>query len=325
MNRNEILLLLKKSMPEYVSGEEICKGIGVSRTAVWKHVKSLQEDGYGIDAVPRRGYRLISVPDRLYPDEIKEGLNTGFVGRTVYYYESVESTNREARKLAAGGAPHGTLVVSEEQVGGKGRMGRGWFSPRGMGIWCSLVLRPEINPGEAPPVTMLTAVAAARAVEIVSGITPGIKWPNDLLVEGKKICGILTELSAEMESVNFLVVGTGINVNTPGEIFPEEIKGIAASLFQINNQPVSRLELTRQYLREFEHLYLTWMFRGFGPVLDEWKKRCVSLNRPVRVSAFREVWDGWAEDVDDSGALIMRMPDGSLKSFVAGEVSLREV
>lgn len=195
MKKTEILLLLKKSMPEYVSGEEICKGIGVSRTAVWKHIKSLQEDGYGIDAVPRWGYRLFAVPDRLYPDEIRQGLNTEFVGKTVYYYDSVESTNREARKLAAGGAPDGALVVAEEQVGGRGRMGRGWFSPRGMGIWCSLVLRPEINPGEAPPITMLTAVAVARAVEKVSGISPGIKWPNDLLVEGKKYAASLQSLT----------------------------------------------------------------------------------------------------------------------------------
>ncbi|MFZ5646141.1 MAG: biotin--[acetyl-CoA-carboxylase] ligase [Bacillota bacterium] len=323
MKKTEILLLLKKSMPEYVSGEEICKKIGVSRTAVWKHVKALREEGYGIDAVPRWGYRLLDIPDRLYPDEIRQGLNTEFIGKTVYYNDTVESTNREARHLAANGAPGGTLAVAEEQVGGKGRMGRGWFSPRGMGIWCSLVLRPEINPGEAPPVTMLTAVAVARAVEKVSGISPGIKWPNDLLVEGKKICGILTELNAEMERINFLVVGTGINVNIPGESFPEELKDIATSLYHIKKEPVSRLELLRQYLMEFEYFYREWMTRGFGPVLEEWKKRCVSLNRPVRVSTYKETWDGWAEDVDHSGALVMRMPDGTMKSFVAGEVSLR--
>ncbi|MFZ5633943.1 MAG: biotin--[acetyl-CoA-carboxylase] ligase [Bacillota bacterium] len=322
MKKADILGLLKKQGPEFISGEEICRKLGVSRTAVWKHVRALREEGYIIDALPRSGYRLVRIPDRLYPEEIMSGLDTEIIGRTVYYYGSVGSTNREARILASGGAPDGALVVAEEQTGGRGRLGRGWFSPRGLGIWCSLVLCPGIQPAEAPPVTMLTAVAVASAIEKVAGIKPGIKWPNDLQVGGKKLCGILTEMDAELERVNFLVVGMGINVNIPQESFPEELKEIATSLYLAGGKPVSRQELLKQLLREFEACYRVWLKSGFGPVLEEWKKRCVTLDCPVRLSTARDSWEGWAEDVDGDGALILRLPDGSRQRFMAGEVSL---
>ncbi|MHB8916929.1 MAG: biotin--[acetyl-CoA-carboxylase] ligase [Desulfocucumaceae bacterium] len=324
MKKIEVLNLLKQNGPGFVSGEEICRGLGVSRTAVWKHMRALKEEGYGIEAVPRSGYRLVGIPDRLYAHEIVPGLDTDFIGRTVYYYDRIGTTNREARALASGGAPDGALVVAEEQTGGRGRQGKGWFSPRGMGIWCSLVLRPDINPGEAPPVTMLAAVAVAAAVEKVAGLRPGIKWPNDILLEGKKLCGILTEMDAEMEKVNFLVLGMGINVNTPPEDFPEELRDIATSIRSAAKGPVSRKQLLRQILSEFERLYRVWLRTGFGPVLEEWKKRCVTLNCPVRISGPRESWEGWAEDVDSNGALILRMADGSRQRFMAGEVSLRK-
>ncbi|MCL6610495.1 MAG: biotin--[acetyl-CoA-carboxylase] ligase [Peptococcaceae bacterium] len=318
-----MLAFLKEYQPNFVSGEEICRKMGVSRTAVWKHIRALQGEGYLIDAVPRCGYRLVGIPDRLYGQEIAHGLDTEFLGRTVYYYDSIDSTNREARSLASGGAPHGTLVVAEEQTGGKGRQGKGWFSPRGTGIWCSLVLRPGIAPAEASPVTLLAAVAAASAMEKTAGVSPGIKWPNDILADGRKICGILTEMSAEMERVNFLVVGTGINVNIPQESFPAEVRDIATSLRAVKGGEVSRAALLRQYLREFEHYYRVWLDTGFEPVLDEWKKRCVTLDRPVLVKSAGESWEGWAEDVDPGGALVLRLKDGSRRRFLAGEVSLR--
>ncbi|MCL6635952.1 MAG: biotin--[acetyl-CoA-carboxylase] ligase [Peptococcaceae bacterium] len=323
LKKASVLALLKEHEPDFVSGEEICRKLGISRTAVWKHIQTLREDGYGIDAMSRSGYRLVTVPDRLYPQEIISRLDTEFIGRTVYYYDIVDSTNREARVLASRGAPDGALVVAEEQTGGRGRLGWGWFSPRSQGIWCSLVLRPGIQPAEAPPVTMLTAVAAASAVEKVTGLKPGIKWPNDLLAEGKKVCGILTEMDAELERVNFLVVGMGLNVNIPPENFPEELRETATSLHLAGNRPVSRLALLSQFLREFETCYRVWLKSGFGPVLQEWKKRCVTLNSAVRVSTARDAWEGWAEDVDVDGALILRLPDGSRQRFMAGEVSLR--
>lgn len=297
--------------------------MGVSRTAVWKHMGTLREEGYQIDAVPRSGYRLVGVPDKLYGKEVTHDLGTQFLGKTVYYYESIDSTNREARVLASGGAPHGSLVLAEEQTGGKGRLGRGWFSPQNMGIWCTLILRPEIAPAEAPPITMLAAVAVAAAVEKVIGIKPGIKWPNDLLMDGKKFCGILTEMNAEMDKVHYLLVGIGINVKTPPDHFPKELKSLATSLCQWTKQTISRLALIRQMLVEFEKFYSVWLQSGFEPVLEEWKKRCVTLDCPVRISTPKESWEGWAEDVKTDGSLVLRFPDGTRQSFMTGEVSLR--
>lgn len=319
--KNYVLGLLRENYPNFISGEEVCKSLGVSRTAVWKHVQTLRAEGYEIDSQPHSGYRLVTVPDRLYPEEIQFGLEAQFLGRNVSYYDKVVSTNPEAKELAGKGAPEGTLVVAEEQTGGRGRLGRGWFSPYAMGIWCSLILRPEVHPTEAPPVTMLAAVALARAIKDSTGVAAGIKWPNDLLLKGKKICGILTEMSAEMDRVNYLVVGMGINVNTLE--FPEELKEIATSLRAEAGTFFSRRLLLQKMLLEFENLYKLWLAEGFKPVLEEWKERCVTLNCPVRMTSARETLEGWAEDVDDTGALLLRLPDGSLKQILAGEVSLR--
>ncbi|KJS15399.1 MAG: biotin [Peptococcaceae bacterium BRH_c4b] len=316
-----VLKLLRENYPDYTSGEEICKNLGVSRTAIWKHVQALRAKGYDIESQTKSGYRLLAVPDRLYPEEIYSGLETVTLGRNIYYLDSTSSTNHVARELAAGGAPEGTLVVAEAQAGGRGRMSRGWYSPHALDVLCSLILRPELPPAEAPPVTMLAAVALARAVKDISGIKAGIKWPNDLLVNGKKLCGILSEMNAEMERVNFLVVGMGVNVNT--ERFPEELSEIATSLKIESGAFVSRRLLLQKMLYQFEQLYGLWLARGFKPVLAEWKENCVTLNCPVRVISARETLEGWAEDVDDTGALLLRLPDGSLKQLLAGDVSLR--
>ncbi|NTW05163.1 MAG: biotin--[acetyl-CoA-carboxylase] ligase, partial [Peptococcaceae bacterium] len=213
LKKDLILELLRTSAGEFLSGEKISKKIGISRTAVWKHITALRQEGYSIEAMPKIGYRLLDIPDRLYPEEIRDNLTTVSLGRNIYYFKTVQSTNQEARRLAQEGVPHGALIIAEEQTGGKGRFGRVWFSPKTLGIWASLVLRPEISPENAPPVTMLAAVAVAVAVENITGIALGIKWPNDLLYENKKACGILTEMNGEMDKVNFLILGLGINVN----------------------------------------------------------------------------------------------------------------
>ena len=315
--------LLKGQQPEFVSGELICKNFGVSRTAVWKHVQTLRTEGYEIMSRPRAGYRLASVPDRLYPQEILSGLKTEFMGRRIYYFAQVPSTNAVARELVPAGAPDGALAVAEEQTGGRGRLGRGWFSPPGKGVWCSLILYPPVNPAAAPPLTMLTAVAVARAVRRVAGLTPGIKWPNDLLLGGKKFCGILTEMSAEMERINYIIIGAGINVNLNQEDFPGEIANVATSLKAYAGRTVSRVELLQAYLQEMEVLYRIWLKEGFAPVLKLWKELCVTLQRPVRVSGLKESVEGWAEDVDEEGSLILRLADQTIRRLTAGEVSLR--
>jgi len=321
--KESILRLLKEHRPEYVSGEDICRSLEVTRTAVWKHIQALREDGYEIEARPRAGYLLVCVPDRLYAEEIRDGLGTEFIGRHVYYCSSVSSTNDVAIELAQKGVPDGSLVVAEEQTGGRGRLSREWYSPRYKGIWFSLVLYPSVTPAEAPRVTMVTAVALALAVRKVTGVPVGIKWPNDLLVKGKKFCGILTELGAELDKINYLVMGAGINVNQDPADFPQELRDIATSLKIEAGAEIARVGLLQSLLAEFEYWYRLWLEQGFGNVLKKWKELSVSLNCPVRIHTLNKTWDGWAEDVDEEGALLLRLPDGKLQRLLAGDVSLR--
>lgn len=323
--KQDILRLLKENSPEFVSGEDICKKLNVTRTAVWKHIQSLREDGYDVEARPRAGYRLVSVPDRLYPLEIVDGLKTRFIGRKIFYADSLSSTNTVAKELVRSEYGEGSMVVAEMQTGGKGRLGRGWSSPKYKGIWFSLILFPRVNPSEASQITMLTAVAVATAIRFETGLDAGIKWPNDLLLYGKKICGILVELSAEMERINHLVIGTGINANQDREDFPEEFVDKATSLKLESGHTISRVKLLQACLLEFERWYTLWLGSGFSPVLAKWKELTVTLNCPVRLTTANKTWEGWAEDVDDDGALMLRLPDGELKKFVSGDVSLRKI
>jgi BirA family biotin operon repressor/biotin-[acetyl-CoA-carboxylase] ligase len=285
----------------------------------------LRKDGYEIAAQPNVGYRLVSVPDFLYPEEVTYNLDTDFLGRTVYYYKEADSTNQIAKGLARQGAADGSLVVAEAQSAGHGRLSRGWFSPYGKGIWCSVILYPKINPIEVPPITMLTSVAIARAIKEVVGIEAGIKWPNDIYLKGKKVCGILTEMGAEMEQVKYLVLGVGLNVNIEAGDFPPFLKEVATSLKIESGRSVNRLRLLQATLKELEKLYLVWLEEGFTPILHQWKKLCVHLPGLVRLSSLKESWVGWVEDVDLSGALLLRLSTGEIRRFIAGEISLRGV
>lgn len=321
--KETILRLLRERSPEFISGEEICKSLNVTRTAIWKHIQTLRESGYEIEARPRAGYSLTAVPDRLYPSEILAGLPTRFLGREIYYFDTLSTTNDKAKELAYLGTPEGTIVVAEEQTGGKGRLGRHWCTPKYRGILVSMVLYPPVLPLEANQATMLSAVAVALAIERKTGLKTGIKWPNDLLVGGKKICGILTELGAEMVKINYLVIGIGINTNQDTIDFPVELRGVATSLKNELKRKVNRVRLLQAMLAEFELWYQVWLEQGFAPILARWKDLSVSLNCPVRISTPNDHWDGWAEDVDKDGALLLRLPGGVLKKVVSGEVSLR--
>jgi len=263
------------------------------------------------------------VPDRLYPEEIKFALGTTIVGREIVYYDTVTSTNVVAKKLAIEGYPEGTVIVAEEQTGGRGRMGRAWFSPWGKNVMFSLVLNPRVDLTQLPQLTMLAAVAVAGAIHAATGVKAGIKWPNDLMLDGKKVCGILTEMSAEMDQVNYLVVGVGLNVNVDENEFPPEVKEIATSLKIMAGDKINRAELLREILRHMDRYYLIWQQQGFTPVLKEWKENSVNLGQRAKVIFSGEVWEGICEDVDFDGALLLRLPGGSIKRFVAGEVSLR--
>lgn len=320
--RTRILQLLRQHEGGYLSGEDLSRLLTVSRTAIWKHIQSLKNEGYDIEAHPRLGYALRQAPDLLLPEEIKGSLETQVLGRHIHYFADIDSTNNEAKKLAAQGAAEGTIVVSEAQNTGRGRLARGWYSPAFKGIWLSVILRPPFPPMEAPKCTLMAAVALTRAIRMTGQVPCGIKWPNDILWEGKKLVGILTEMSAEMDAINYVVMGMGVNVNIEQADFPEELQPIASSLLLASGRPVSRLELLCSILAELERLYQQVNQEGFAPVLEEWRSLSVTLGQAVNVLAPNEQYSGTAVDIDEDGALLIDTGAG-IRKVIAGDVSIR--
>ena len=320
--QSDVLKLLRESGDKYVSGEEIADRLGVSRTAVWKHIGELRELGYRITSQPRSGYILEEAPDLLLPEEIRNGLKTSFVGRNVIHFDSVGSTNVEAKRLASEDAPEGTIVVAEEQGKGRGRLDRSFFSPTG-GIWFSLILRPPFLPQDAPKCTLMAAVAVAKAMNAF-GFQVGIKWPNDILHDGKKLVGILTEMHAEIDRINYIVIGIGINVNIPRSLFPVELQETATSLQLIRGAAVPRLKLFQSVLENIEGLYTTATNHGFSPIMEEWRQCSATLGHEVKVIGVGrdEQFTGKAVDIDEDGALLIDTEKGR-RRVVAGDVSIR--
>lgn len=320
--KTRILSLIKDQYPGYISGEEISRLLGISRTAVWKHIHKLRENGYQIESHSRVGYRLVQAPDKLYRDELTGLLDTAIIGCNIVYRETVDSTNDLAKELAQKGAGDGTLVIAEEQTAGKGRMGRQWFSPAGKGLWFSVILKPEMSPADAPKLTLVSAVAVAKTLRSI-GIPAGIKWPNDILIHGRKLAGILTEMNAELDRVNYLIVGIGINVSLGTGIIPSELSDIATSLEEHSEGSCSRIQILASLLNNLDSLYRDFSEGGFTQILTQWKEMSVTLNRRVRIHAIGNVDEGIAFDIDEEGALLLMREDGTLKRVLSGEVSLR--
>lgn len=320
--RSQILNLLKQAGDNFLSGEYLAETLNVSRTAIWKHIKALRDSGYDIESVPRNGYRLLHSPDLLSAEEVKNSLSTKILGSDIKYFTTTDSTNNQAKKLALDGAVDGTIVISEEQNGGRGRLSRSFFCPKYKGIWFSVILRSDFLPQEAPKCTLLAAVAVTKAIYDVTGVKVGIKWPNDILYNGKKLVGILTEMSAEMERINYIVLGIGIDVNISVEETPEDIRDIMTSLSQITGKKVSRLELLNKLLYHLEQLYIMAQKQSFAPILDEWRKYSITLNQEIKVISGNDVTYGEAVDIDDDGALLVKI-NGQIKRVLAGDVSIR--
>ncbi|KQC16424.1 MAG: biotin--[acetyl-CoA-carboxylase] ligase [Methanothrix sp.] len=320
MSREEIRGALVQRLGSWNSGQEMAKSLGISRAAVWKQVQLLRAEGYEIDA-SRRGYRLVSLPDVISTDLINAGLETKFVGRTVIYRPSVTSTNSEAGRIATS-AENGTVVVAEVQTAGRGRMERSWHSPKG-GIWMSVILKPKIPPALASRVNMASAVAAARALAGLYGLDVRIKWPNDLLVSGKKVCGILTEIGAEIDSLDYAVVGIGINANIDPSRLPEEWG--ATSISGLLGREVSRTELVQKVLEEMERAYEE-VESSFDLVYVAWKRRSATVGQRVRIITRGGEFEGRAEALEADGALVVRRDDGPFERVLAGDcIHLRPI
>ncbi|WP_031517128.1 biotin--[acetyl-CoA-carboxylase] ligase [Desulfofalx alkaliphila] len=321
--RDKVLHTLKKNKGRWVSGEDICKQLAISRTMVWKHIGSLKEQGYQIETQRRLGYRLLKSPDILYPQEIYAGLNTKLMGSKIIHLERVDSTNEVAKGLARQGAEEGTVVIAEEQNCGKGRLGRHWYSAAGKDIVFSVLLKPKISLSETPQVSMLAAVAVARAMEAVCDTKVGIKWPNDLLINNKKFCGILVEIGAEIDCVRHVVLGIGINVNSLADNWPREIRGHTSSLRAEVGEKLSRVKVLQAVLKELDHLYSVWKEEGFAAILKLWRTWCISQHCNARVETLQGSYTGRIEGVNNTGELLLRMSDGSIRAFSSGDVSLR--
>jgi BirA family biotin operon repressor/biotin-[acetyl-CoA-carboxylase] ligase len=320
--KDQLLQHLKERKGDWISGELLSNRMGVSRSAVWKQIARLKEEGYAIKSSPKKGYLFKKASDKLLPNEIREGLETNVLGRgEILYFEAINSTNIKARDLADGGAAEGTLVLSEAQIKGRGRKGRIWYSPPEGGIYISLILRPLISPAEAPKFTLLTAVATAEAVLSLTGLKIQIKWPNDILIGGKKLAGILTEMSTEMDAVNYIVVGLGLNVNTPA--FPAEIREIATSILIETGEPFPRVTLLQEYLKRFEAYYNLYKKTGFDPIIERWKELSNIIGKKVEVEVIGNRFIGEAVNIDGDGALILKDDQGGVHRIVSGDIALR--
>ncbi|HTP49831.1 MAG TPA: biotin--[acetyl-CoA-carboxylase] ligase [Anaeromyxobacteraceae bacterium] len=315
-----VLAFLAEAADDFVSGEAISGKLGLSRAAVWKHVRTLRQRGYRIDAVPARGYRLAEIPDRLGTLELKPLLNTHDIGQVLHCREALPSTSDLAKELAEHGAAHGEVVVAEAQTAGRGRRGRAWSSPPGKNLYLSVVLRPQLPPQRASELTLVASLAVCDACR-QAGVPAAIKWPNDVLFEGRKVAGILTELAAEPDEVHWVVVGIGVNLNAAEEDFPEELRDIATSLAAVRGQPVPRALFAAALLSLLEHWLDRHAEEGFGVVRDAWRERSATLGREVQAEVEGGVVAGTAEDLDESGALLVRSA-GKLVRVVAGDVRL---
>lgn len=321
MEMKDKVLAFLKEQEDYRSGEEISQRIGVTRAAIWKAIKKLQGDGYEIESSTKRGYKLIKSPDAITPSEIKHNLNTKVLGQDIYYKEEIESTNDKAKALAREGAKEGLLVIADSQSQGKGRLGRNWESPARTGIWMSLVLRPQIVPQYASQLTLIAGLSMCEVIQEVTGLEARIKWPNDIVINGKKVCGILAEMSAEIEGINYIILGIGVNVNM--KHFPKELP-YASSLALEGKREYTRKAIVKKFLEKFESEYINYKKHpSLAPFIERYEKSCITLHRTVKLLMGNETVIAEATGINNEGELLVILEDGISKTVTSGEVSVR--
>lgn len=310
---------------ETVSGSELAEQAGVSRAAIWARIEELRGIGYEIDANPHQGYRLNATPDALHADDLLARIApVRTIGRDIRVFNETASTNDVIEKVARDGAPEGVVVFAESQTRGRGRMGRKWMSPPQKGLWFSVLLRPELRPESATQITVAMATGLARAIASVIGTAPEIKWPNDLLIGGRKIAGILTEMSAEMDRIKYVIVGIGLDVNLSKAELPAELREVATSLRIAAGRPVDRPKLAASLLEELDRDYARVINGQFQQVAEEWEEQCVTLGKNVSISIGNRKVSGRAESIDPDGSLMVRTSHGRLERILGGDVILEK-
>lgn len=313
--KEKILDYLNKE-DDYLSGDQISKHLGISRQGLWKHIQELKDSGYEIEAVPHLGYRLQSCPDRLFPFEVTRKLNTKSIAKKIHYFDYLSSTMDLAMQLGMQGADGGTLVLAESQTKGRGRLGRSWFSPKYKGIYLSLILRPKLPPSGSPILTLMSAVSICEALKNTLGLEAQIKWPNDVFIHHKKIAGILTEMNSEVDKVNFVVIGIGLNVNND----KKSLIAQSTSLKEQSGERVSRIFILQELLRRIEANYFILQDKGASAIIDKWRAFSLTLGKRVKVYCQDKHIEGSAIDIDKDGGLLIRKDSGLIQKVLSGDV-----
>lgn len=318
---NEDVLLLLRNNSGYVSGEDIAAKLKISRASIWKHVQELRSYGYLVDAVPHLGYKLSEIPDKLYPWEISYNLNTRFLGKTFHYLDTVDSTMEEAFHYGLNNCPDGTVVAADYQLKGRGRFNRVWVSPKAKGLYFSLVLRPDLSLQEIPKLTLLAGVGCLRAFASIAGLKCSVKWPNDIFVHNKKLCGILTEIHADQDRVHFVVIGIGINVNSSDKQIPHTATSIALE----TGHKMLRQDVLKIVLEHSEEAYCAFQQEGFASLRQEWAQSCNLWGKRIKVHLPHRSIEGQALDIDENGCLIIRTDYGLHEKIISGDIATLEV
>lgn len=322
--KDEILRLLKTNEGNFISGQLISENLGVSRTAIWKYINSLKDEGYEIESISKRGYRLVSSPDLLTFEEIRNNLNTNYIGQNFMYFQTIDSTNNKAKELA-NDLSDGTVIISEEQTSGRGRLGRVWTAPKFKGIWMSVILKPDIEPFNVPKVTQVGAAAVIKTLSEFN-IKAYVKWPNDIILNNKKVCGILTEMSGELNKINYIVMGIGINVNIEEAEFPEALRDTATSLSLETRNKIKRKDLVTKLLNNFEVLYNEFAYKNdIKNSIKICRENSILIGKEVKILKLNNESFGKAIDLNESGELIVQYPDDTTEKILSGEVSVRGI
>ena len=316
-SRDKILSLFRTCSDQYLSGQEISRSLNISRAAVWKQVKALRALGFDIEA---KGYRLLSSPDLLLSADIESELDCQLIGQSVVSLPETDSTNIQARSLAEDGALEGTVIVADQQSAGRGRLGRRWESPSGVNLYCSILLRPRIPVQQAPQLTFLSAVAIVETLKDVCQLTAQVKWPNDILVNGAKISGLLNEMNAETDQIHFVILGVGVNLNMIEKQFPERLNYPATSAFLETVKLVDRLVFLRTFLRRLDQYYGEFLQEGFLPIRRRWENLCDIMNTQVHVDQGSGRFRGTVVGLDLDGALRVQLDNGQVERIMAGDV-----
>lgn len=308
--RAKLIEILSNNQEVYASGQRLSELLNISRNAVWKHMKELEKDGYVIEAKPRKGYRIIKSPNKISTNTIRWGLETEWLGKEIIHKTSVGSTQLVGHEAAQNGASHGTIIIADQQTAGRGRVQKNWDS-NGDGLWMTIILRPNIPPNRASELTLLTAVAITDAIQQITNIEPLIKWPNDILINEKKLCGILTEMQAEQDQVQYILIGIGLNVNQSSQLWDKQLQNIATSLFQETGHTFEKHTLLQQILLQFERTYNNYLKHGFQHIKQQWEAYAFKIGSEIEITTFHEQWVGKFLGISDEGALLVESSEGS--------------